>query len=500
MANRFFIAGGVDNLWSTTGNWSTTSGGGGGSAVPLATDDVFFDANSPNCTINTTGRVGLSLNFTGYTNTITFDQTLTITNNITLAATMTFAGTAALISINTCTFTSNGKTIGVPFTVSGVTCTLTLSGAMVCGALLTLGTNTSAVKTVNSSTIAANAGLTLAVAGSNGVVTGTTVITLGGGTLTGVTGCTLVNPLTFNASAFTVTGTLVYRGGPLTYTAGTATMGTSTLSVGGAATSLAIAGMTWPTLTITGGTFTHTLTQDLNCVDLNLLPNTSATLTLAGAFNINCSGNLTSGGSTNGITTSTTCRIICTGAACVWSNSNTAALRVDLDINTAGTFTISGQVNYAARTLRWIAGTLIGVSTPKIRINFAGTTLDLGGAPFPAILYVGSSGGTTQLVSDIVFSATGGMQYDEGGSPMTRSSVGGVQRKITLAAGNTIDITDSNFTDIDCGDGPTLYVYAASLINTDNIVNLMPYTVPFSAGSSGSGGGGGVPVLGSSWA
>ena len=47
MAERHWIAGGVDSLWSTVGNWSLTEGGAGGQTVPSAAEDVFFDLLSP---------------------------------------------------------------------------------------------------------------------------------------------------------------------------------------------------------------------------------------------------------------------------------------------------------------------------------------------------------------------------------------------------------------------------------------------------------------------
>lgn len=68
MANRFFV-GAVDADWNDTGNWSTTSGGGGGASVPGASDDAFFDVNSPDCDLDISPAV-LSVDFTGYINEI----------------------------------------------------------------------------------------------------------------------------------------------------------------------------------------------------------------------------------------------------------------------------------------------------------------------------------------------------------------------------------------------------------------------------------------------
>lgn len=68
---RYFIAGGTDRLWTSTLNWSSSSGGAGGSSVPVTTNAVYFDASSPDCTVNATSTCN-SLDFTGYTGI--FDQ------------------------------------------------------------------------------------------------------------------------------------------------------------------------------------------------------------------------------------------------------------------------------------------------------------------------------------------------------------------------------------------------------------------------------------------
>ncbi|MGB0714253.1 MAG: hypothetical protein ACPGXK_00130 [Phycisphaerae bacterium] len=46
MADRYKIDGGVDNLWSSTSNWSTVSGGSGGASAPGPSDFAYVDGNS----------------------------------------------------------------------------------------------------------------------------------------------------------------------------------------------------------------------------------------------------------------------------------------------------------------------------------------------------------------------------------------------------------------------------------------------------------------------
>ncbi|CAB4240593.1 Parallel beta-helix repeat [uncultured Caudovirales phage] len=94
MASRFWVGG--TGTWNTTFNWSATSGGAGGASVPIATDDVVFDANSGlvgnlvstcdiaftinNLTITTSATVGNSI--------------LAITVSLTVNGTLSCSGTA----------------------------------------------------------------------------------------------------------------------------------------------------------------------------------------------------------------------------------------------------------------------------------------------------------------------------------------------------------------------------------------------------------------------
>jgi hypothetical protein len=176
MADKYFINGGVDSLWATTGNWSLTSGGGGGAGVPSSSEAVFFDANSPNCSL-TGSRAALSVNFTGYTNTFTCSSgVLTVSGSVTLAAAMGFVGGSASIVVNaTATITSNGKAFPVQTTLSGAGAIFTFADNATFTGSLILGSGTNAV-TVNGSTITCNGGLRYA--GTTGLVTGTTILKL----------------------------------------------------------------------------------------------------------------------------------------------------------------------------------------------------------------------------------------------------------------------------------------------------------------------------------
>lgn len=131
MANRYWV-GGTASWDNTAGTkWALTSGGAGGQAVPLATDDVFFDAASGANTVTAVTLnpiVFLSLNFTGFTGTFTGSVNISCNGNITLGSGMTWSETGLLLVNANCTFTSNGKTISSEIRIqNGDAVTLTLA-------------------------------------------------------------------------------------------------------------------------------------------------------------------------------------------------------------------------------------------------------------------------------------------------------------------------------------------------------------------------------------
>jgi hypothetical protein len=122
-------AGGV---WTAGATWSTTAAKDetrtGGATAPTSSDTCVLDDYSGNITVSSNGA-GLTLNCTGYTNTITINAaiTLTISGSITLSATTTISSTTGILSINNnATLTTNG--VSVPgklyFDTAGKTVTL----------------------------------------------------------------------------------------------------------------------------------------------------------------------------------------------------------------------------------------------------------------------------------------------------------------------------------------------------------------------------------------
>src|ERR1019366_8481663 len=81
------------------GNYSVTTTWTG-SLVPTSADAVVFTAGSGQLTV-ASGCACASIDFTNYTNTVTWNNTLTVSGNVTFVAAMTIttsAGTPLLIS------------------------------------------------------------------------------------------------------------------------------------------------------------------------------------------------------------------------------------------------------------------------------------------------------------------------------------------------------------------------------------------------------------------
>jgi hypothetical protein len=206
VADRYFINGGVNSNWSTSGNWSATDGGAGGAGVPTSADNAYFSNLSPNCVVDTTANC-LDLDFTkgtGYTGTFSGTAELNVYGSLTLSASMTRSGTSTVRMKATSTgktITSNGKTIySIDFNGVGGGWTLQDALSAIVVILLTNGsvdTNGKAVSCTYA-TCEASTALTL----------GTTTLTLGSagaGTWNMASGCTFSgasSTININCSGF----------------------------------------------------------------------------------------------------------------------------------------------------------------------------------------------------------------------------------------------------------------------------------------------------------
>ena len=271
MAARFLIAGGNGN-WTSTTNWSATSGGASGASAPTSADDVTFDVNSgsQNITLNTSTRACKTLVITsGYTGTMVMSNGLNVSGIVSLGANMGISGSGALAVIATANLTSNGKVWPNALTLN-FNVTYTLLDNWTVSGLVTLGA-TSATTTINGFAIYCGAGLTFQT--TTGTVTGTTAIILNGtGTYNGGTNGTISLSIEINTAGTITLGTNIRQGGgTLKYTAGTvvSTGSTLTLSAGSTITCNA-SGMTFGTISVIGGNQvfngTHGFTNAQRCL------------------------------------------------------------------------------------------------------------------------------------------------------------------------------------------------------------------------------------------
>jgi len=211
MADRYFI-GAIDDLWSKTGNWSTTSGGAGGASVPTLADDVFLDANSPSCSTAGSNRPCKSLTCTGFTNTFTIatSAAVNVYGDITLVPAMTLVATAGVVVFDSGTITSAGKAFGNFSYSRSAPVTVTLADPLSCASFnISNAPNNNQHHILNghSLTVTGNVNLSAILAGS---LTGTTEFIFGGVghtfNCTGLTGRIGISITLNNSGTVNITG------------------------------------------------------------------------------------------------------------------------------------------------------------------------------------------------------------------------------------------------------------------------------------------------------
>jgi hypothetical protein len=347
--------GGGNFLWSNPLNWDTN-------ALPSATGagtDAIFNAASPACTVDIAG-VCKNLNFTGYANTITMNNSLTVgslaggtpNHSITLSAALAFnmIGVGALVTRahGITTLTSNGATWKTPFNI-----------------------NTANV-TINSSIVLIDNWI------NNGNVTigpGSTVTLRGAFSLTCNANLT-INVGTTSGSALnsdTALSTIVLAGNS-TYTANAASVGVN-LTINAPARTVILAdgasyggGITQPTSTfryiagtvVCAGTFHLNFTPTGNgySVNVNGNPSTAANTTNTTGVNFN---NLSL--KTTGVSGSVTCTF--TSPVCVVndllvtsiSTPKGAVLLTGNTIHVNKNFTLNGYITTGSTTTIKLQGT-----------------------------------------------------------------------------------------------------------------------------------------------
>jgi hypothetical protein len=497
-ANRYWV-GILPGNWSSTLNWSSTSGGLGGSSVPAAGDNVFFDGGaSPlfldngNCTIDVAVSVTSITVSSGYTSTIsqgantiaisgaasfgggTFtggSANITIAGVFTLSATAFTSTTAILELQNNAAFTggsfahNNGEvqfngpasqTISgtspvfytLEFVGTGHTTTLSSTGNIVVQNLLSL-TGASSY-TVNTGTLAVsgNISLTNTATGDGGTAT----IDIDGTASQTITSALPVNESTLPniiinstggtvqfPSMLTVTGNWTYTSGTLDVTTNSSTVTfDNTLTITGSHTlnNISFEGSNNWTFTIAAGT---TLTANGNMA----LTGTSNLIFATGTIDLNGNLNLTNTSTGGG----GTAVIAFTGSG---NQTITSALPVNesslpaVTINKTG-----GTLQFPAMlTIRnnWVytAGT-IDVTTNNSTIVFAsplgtGTFGITGSLTLNNVTFEGNNNNTASINTGTILTVTGTLATTGAFNVFINTPVTGttaIQAQGNISIGNT---------------------------------------------------------------
>jgi hypothetical protein len=239
-ASRYWQKQNASFNWNATGptNWGSASGVSDNASVPTSVDDVFFDGVGANGNIDSTISAAitvLSINVqSGYTATITFLNSLTISGNITLTNNFIMTGNGSLLTSGTATITTNGKLINIVFGHSVSTSTKTLVGNLEVTGEYRLITNGITATYVGAELILHNLFQTT----STGNITG--IIRIKGGTInvtnSRLNGVILDGDIVL--TGFYVEGSLTYQSGTITgvrniIIPANATLNTNGMSFGG---------------------------------------------------------------------------------------------------------------------------------------------------------------------------------------------------------------------------------------------------------------------------
>jgi len=438
-------------------------------AVPTSADDVVFTATSGQLTMNVANQNCRSINFTNYTNTMTFTFALSCnggpinfgTGGYTIAGT----NTSGLFVQASTTITSNGTTWPYHFTFAGTSAVFTLADNMTVGATRDVIFQGTTTQTINGNTLTALGNVRT---GGAATTTGTTNLVMAGtGTWSNTnTGDLRLNSFTINtAGTVTISGTVRYSSGTFTYTAGTVSPSGSLLLFA-TSTTINVGGTTLAGIQFQGTSQTFTLLSDINCS--SFIFNGTTSTVVNGLFNINNSGSTTINQPGHAITG--TASVVLTGTG-NWQHNSTSTMGLNVTVNTAGTITFTGNGFRCAagkvflHTAGTLAGTLSIFSTgyqfncPTI-IWTSGLTTKSGTITMLADLKVGGwavqtnntvlAGAFTLYNSGSLSRATSGTFNATGGAVMVMNGTGawsdlfptsGMQVPITINTAGTITIS-----------------------------------------------------------
>jgi hypothetical protein len=372
MAARYLVGG----IMNSTASWSESSGGAGGASIPTAADDAIVDGNSPSCTVGT-ARSFLTLNFTGYTNTITMDADITVAGNVTLGSGMTIVDGVGILILNaTLTVTSNGKswTGKLRFT-NASSRVYTITGDL-SATTVTFAANAGTTYNGNKVKVQGNC----EIQNTTTLIEGTSEIVYEGtGTITSsLTTGSIRNNVTFAAgSNYSIVGNWNYGTGLLKREAGaTLTVSAATLDIR-ASCSIGMHGangFSWPNVNLSS-TATITLVSELT-FGVTTIANVSVTHTGA---KLTINGNVSHSATAN---TFTTDNLEFVGPLTYTASSvTTGGLRGNVTFR-SGIVTIAGTLSHGSGNLTKHADCTLVASSANLILQVAASVADLGGTVF----------------------------------------------------------------------------------------------------------------------
>ena len=334
---------------------------------------------------------------------------------------------------------------------------------------------------------------------------GNLTVNVSSAALVGVNFTNYVGTITFNGN-ITTNGVLNLGTGGYTQ------LGASGIVLNGTAI-LTSGGVTWSrTLVFGGASPTYTFVGNLTVTGLITFQGSGNTTLTNNTLNINGSLTQTTAGTYSGTTA------IVFGGTGTWSNSGGGTIRNNTTINTAGTLTISGSINYNTGIFTYTAGTVVttgstlniagattfntagmswnniaittGIQTLNSLFSINGTmtlsisTIFAGTAGFSVATLIASGTGLIhQLVSTVTYTINTAFTCTTATSAsrvLFRSTTPGVQAILTVQPGATIDLGFVNATDINSSLGRTVYSYRGAFSNTLNW-SLLPVDVTTTA-------------------
>lgn len=497
-------------------------------AVPTNADDVVTGVFAGNMTI-TAAAAALTVDFTGYTGTCTINtsQTWTVGANggaivFKLATGMTLAGTGTLTisntTGNTSTITSAGKT--VPWTVlfgnSNLSHTIALADNWtITGTVSSNGIG--ATKTISGNTIFAQGGINfvntqgysgstiLEASGSSNqsVLTGAIIplffrINKTGGTFTfgnvfltcttfdwiqGAVAVTAGTTARIYTSTYNCTANITWQNVQIGASAGTfSPTFTSAFIIAGTLNSFSGPN----TINITGAAFMSINAMTVPASSGNITYNIDTSLTVLGTLTISSTGNLILSGiiylqgnlalsSSGGITSTGTLEM--NGTSKTITSTTGSTISCNFTINSAS-ITLSGgstlRINNGSNAFKLnfsLLGSGVVAITGNSRIDGGGNSVEY--------FWVISAGVTVTFVSGLTVNTQFQSLAGTAASRVTFvSSSGGVQRKFTLLNNGIASqsVLFTNATDIDSGDGQTIWTFGTPVATLTNTINWNPLT------------------------